>query len=86
MLTVTSQDLRYRTAEVLRHVTDGTSVTVTVDGVPVADVTAHLSKKRASLSRREMLAIVQLRQADPGLLDDLRHLTGNDVDDLGPWT
>lgn len=84
MTTVASRDLRNRTADVLREVAEGTRVTITANGEPVADITAPRSGRRASLSRREMVDIVQRHQADPALRDDLRDLAGDDTDDLGP--
>jgi antitoxin (DNA-binding transcriptional repressor) of toxin-antitoxin stability system len=38
MTTRASQDLRNQTAEVLRQVADGTPVTITVNGKPVAEI------------------------------------------------
>ncbi len=84
MTTVASRDLRNRTAEVLRQVADGTPVTITVNGAPVADITAHRSGRRASLSRHELADIVQRHQADAGLRAELQGLAGDDTDDLGP--
>lgn len=84
MTVVASRDLRNRTAEVLRQVAGGTPVTITVNGVPVADITAHRSARRASLSRHELQEIVRHRQADAGLRADLVDLAGDDTDSLGP--
>jgi antitoxin (DNA-binding transcriptional repressor) of toxin-antitoxin stability system len=84
MTAVASRDLRNHTADVLRQVAAGTPVTITVNGVPVADITAHRAGRRGALSRHELLDIVQHRQADPGLRDDLRDMAGDDTDALGP--
>jgi len=84
MAVVASRDLRNHTADVLRQVADGTPVMITVNGVPVADITAHRPGRRASLSRHELLDIVRHRQADAGLRDDLRALVGDDTESLGP--
>lgn len=84
MTTVASRDLRNRTAEVLRQVAAGTPVTITVNGAPVADITAHRGGRRASLTRPELVQILSRHQADAGLRDDLRALVGDDTDDLGP--
>ena len=84
MVVVASRDLRNHTADVLRQVADGVPVTITVNGVPVADVTAHRSGRRASLGRDELLALVRHRQADAGLRADLRELAGDDTESLGP--
>ena len=57
---------------------------MTVNGAPVADITAHRAGRRVSLSRTEVLDIVRHRQADAGLGRELRELAGDDTDDLGP--
>jgi antitoxin (DNA-binding transcriptional repressor) of toxin-antitoxin stability system len=84
MTTVASRDLRNRTADVLRQVADGTPVTITVNGAPVADITAHRGGRRASLSRREFVDILDRHQADAGLRVLLNDLVGDNTDDLGP--
>jgi prevent-host-death family protein len=84
MSVVASRDLRNHTADVLRQVADGTLVTVTVNGVPVADITAHRAGRRVSLSRHELIDIVVHRQADAGLRADLRNLADDDTESLGP--
>ena len=84
MPVIASRDLRNHTADVLRQVADGTPVTITVNGVPVADITAHRSGRRMSLSRHDLIGIVLHRQADAGLRSDLRDLAGDDTESLGP--
>lgn len=84
MAVVASRDLRNHTADVLRQVADGTPVTITVNGVPVADLTAHRSGRQPTLSRHELVDIVQYRQADAGLRTDLQDLAGDDTESLGP--
>lgn len=79
-----ARDLRNRTAEVLRQVADGTVVTITVNGSPVADLTAHRNARQAFLRPAELMALVQEHQADPGLRSDLARLAGDTTDDLGP--
>jgi prevent-host-death family protein len=83
MTTVASRDLRNHTADVLRQVSEGTPVTITVNGAPVADVIPHRSGRRSALSRAELKELLSRHQADPGLRDDLAQL-GSDTDELGP--
>lgn len=83
MPVVASRELRNHTADVLRQVADGAPVTITVNGVPVADIRAHRPSRRAALSRAELVDIVMHRQADAGLRADLRELAGDDTESLG---
>ena len=57
MTSVAARDLRNRTADVLRQVTAGTPVTITVNGAPVADLVAHRSGRRVSLGKGELVAL-----------------------------
>jgi prevent-host-death family protein len=84
MTTVPSRDLRNHTADVLRQVAAGNVVTVTVNGAPVADITAHRGFRRASLTRGDLVDIVRRHQADSGLRIDLGDLAVGDTVDLGP--
>lgn len=84
MTTVASRDLRNHTADVLRQVAEGETVTITVNGVPVAEMTRPRSTKRAFIPKEELLEFLEHNQADPGLRDDLAELAGETTDDLGP--
>lgn len=84
MTAVASRDLRNHTADVLRQVAGGTPVTITVNGVAVADLTPHRAGRRTTLSRHELVDIIRHHQADAGLRDDLRGLVDDDTDSLGP--
>jgi prevent-host-death family protein len=84
MTTVASRELRNDTAGVLRRVAAGEDVIVTVNGRPVARITAVREKRRQWLSRDEFLARLHGSQADPGLRADLELLAGETTDDLGP--
>jgi prevent-host-death family protein len=84
MTTVASRDLRNHTADVLRQVSRGTPVTITVNGVPVAEISPVRSARRQFLSKADLIEIITLRQADPGLRDDLETLAGETTDDLDP--
>lgn len=82
MTTIAASDLRDHTAEVLRQVSDGTSVTVTVNGTPVAAISPVRPGRRQFLSRADLADLLGRRQADPGLRDDLDDLAGDTTDDL----
>jgi prevent-host-death family protein len=82
MTTVASRDLRNHTAEVLRRVADGDRVTITVNGMPVAELAPVASARRPSMPRRELIAVLARYQADAGLRDDLAALTADTTDDL----
>jgi prevent-host-death family protein len=83
MTTIASRDLRNHTADVLRQVSEGTPVTITVNGTPVADVVPHRSGRQSALRRAELKELLSRHQADAGLRDDLA-LLGSDTNDLGP--
>lgn len=84
MSTVASRDLRNHTADVLRQVSSGTRVTITVNGQPVAEISPVRSARSQFLSKADLLEIMARRQADPGLTDDLVALAGQTTADLGP--
>lgn len=84
MATVASRDLRNHTAEVLRQVSDGTTVTVTVNGRPVAAISPIRSTRSQFLSKADIVALVTRHQADPALGRDLDVLAGDTTDDLDP--
>ena len=81
---VASRELRNDTAGLLRRVQAGEEITVTVNGKPVALLTALQPARRRWLSRDEMLLRLRRSQADPGLRRDLVALAGDTTDDLGP--
>lgn len=84
MTTVASRDLRNHTADVLRQVSEGTEVTVTVHGTPVAQITPIRASRPQFMSKADLLSIVAHSQADPGLTADLDSLAGDTTDDLDP--
>ncbi len=81
MTTVASRDLRNHTADVLRQVSDGTHVIVTVNGVPVAKI-SPVRSTRTFLSKAEVVELMLRRQSDAGLTDDLARLAGETTADL----
>ena len=84
MTTIASRDLRNHTAEVLRQVADGTPVTITVNGKPVAQIAPLRTARSQFLTRAQLLDVITTRQADPGLRDDLEALAGDTTDQLDP--
>jgi prevent-host-death family protein len=83
MSTVAARDLRNHTAEVLRQAADGTPVTITVNGVPVAEIGPVRSTRSPFLSKAEFIKLVS-HQADAALSADLERLAGETTDDLDP--
>lgn len=84
MSTIASRDLRNHTADVLRQVSGGTHVTITVNGLPVAEIRPVRSARKQFLSQADLIEIMTARQADAGLRDDLARLAGETTDDLDP--
>ncbi len=82
MTTVASRDLRNHTAEVLRQVSDGTRVTITVNGKPVAEIGPVRGRRPQFLTKADLIALMTEHQADPGLANDLETLAGDTTDDL----
>lgn len=83
MSSIASRELRNHTADVLRQVSGGTPVTITVNGVPVAEITPVRSARRHFLSKSDLIEIIARRQADPGLGNELEVLAGDTTDELG---
>jgi prevent-host-death family protein len=82
MTNVASRDLRNHTAEVLRQVSEGAHVTVTVNGMPVAEIIPVRSMRRPSMSSGDLIVLLAHHQADTGLRHDLAGLAGETTDDL----
>jgi len=79
---VASGELRNDTAGVLRRAAAGEVVQVTINGEPVAEL-GPIRERRSSWTPKAVFAARLARaQADPGLREDLRALTG-DTDELG---
>lgn len=76
------RELRNHTAEVLRQAADGARVTVTVNGAAVAEISPVRETRPAFISKRDLIALLAHRQADPGLRDDLAMLAGETSDEL----
>lgn len=82
MTSVASRDLRNHTAEVLRQVSDGTRVTITVNGKPVAEISPVRALRPQFFAKADLLALIADHQADPGLSRDLDELAGDTTEDL----
>lgn len=76
MSTVASRDLRNHTADVLRKVSEGDSVTITVNGMAVAEVVPVRATRKQFLTRAALVDVISRHQADSALAIDLRRLTG----------
>jgi prevent-host-death family protein len=76
------RELRNHTSEVLRRVEEGEDLEVTVNGRPVARL-VPMPRRPRFLPAEVLLA----HPADPGLLDDLREILGEETtDDMkDPW-
>jgi prevent-host-death family protein len=76
-----SRELRNNTRGLLDRVRAGESVTITVDGLPVA-VLQPLGRRPRWLARDEFLRSVVAHQADAGLADELLELAPDTTDDV----
>jgi prevent-host-death family protein len=83
MAQVASRELRNDTAGVLRRAQAGEDITITVNGQPVAVLTAVRPQRRRWVTRSEFVERLKY-QADPGLRTDLSDLVGETTDDLEP--
>lgn len=81
MSEVASRELRNHTRALLDRVEAGESVTITVDGRPVA-VLQPLPRRPRWLARDEFVRRVQPRQADAALAGELHRLAPDTTDDL----
>jgi prevent-host-death family protein len=84
MTAVASRDLRNHTAEVLRQVSDGTRVTITVNGRPVAELGPVRALRPQFFTKADLRTLLVDHQADAGLSAALDQLAGDTTDDLDP--
>lgn len=82
MTTVASRDLRNHTAAVLKQVTDGVTVTVTVHGEPVAVMTRPHVQRPSGVAKADLLALLDRQSTDAGLTDDMEWISAGSTDDL----
>jgi prevent-host-death family protein len=83
MSLVPVRDLRNNTAAVIERARNGEEVTITVNGVPAATLTAVKPARKAFLTKAEFLAL-RPNTADLTLAADIATLTSDTTDDLGP--
>lgn len=84
MSTVASRDLRNHTADVLRQVSAGSTVTITVNGMPVAEVGPVRATRKQFLTKAVLVEVISRNQSDPGLAADLERLPGGALDGSSP--
>ncbi len=83
MTDVASRELRNNTRAVLARVEAGESITITVDGRPVATI-EPIRRRRPWMTREEFIREILPHQADPGLRSELREMNPDTTDDI-PW-
>ncbi len=83
MTEIASRELRNNTRALLDRVEAGESVTITVDGRPVA-LLEPISRRPRWLTRDEFVRRVQAHQADAALAAELLDLAPDTTDDI-PW-
>jgi prevent-host-death family protein len=81
MTDVASRELRNNTRALLERVEAGETITITVDGRPVAALVPAGSRPRF-MSRERFIRAVYSHRADPGLLSDIRSLVPDSTDDI----
>jgi prevent-host-death family protein len=79
---VPSRELRNDTAGVIRRVQDGTTLIITVNGRPMAQLMPVTGSRRSWISRQELSRRLLMAQADKGLREDLARLAAETTDDL----
>jgi len=80
MAEVGTRELRNNTRSLLERVERGEQITITVNGRPVALLQPIRAARPTWMPREEFLA--NLRQADPGLTEELKRLAPDTTDDL----
>jgi antitoxin (DNA-binding transcriptional repressor) of toxin-antitoxin stability system len=78
---VSVRELRNATAGVIAELEKGERMTLTVNRRPVADIVPHVEERNPWVSSSELRRVVDEAAADPGLLDDLADVRGDEIDD-----
>jgi len=81
MSEATVRELRNNTRGLLDRVEAGETITITIDGRPVA-VLQPVGRRPEWLAREEFIGRVLPHQADPALADELAHLSPATTDDI----
>jgi antitoxin (DNA-binding transcriptional repressor) of toxin-antitoxin stability system len=79
---VSVRELRNATAGVIAELEKGERMTLTVNRRPVADIVPHVEERNPWVSSSELRRIIGEAAADPGLLDDLADIRGDEIDDV----
>ena len=82
MTDVASRDLRNNTRALLDRVEAGESITIMVDGRPVATLQAAAGRRPRFMARDRFVRELLAWRADPGLRTELRALAPDSTDDL----
>jgi prevent-host-death family protein len=83
MSQVGARELRNNTRSVLDRVEAGESVTITIDGRPVAELRPIDNRPRWA-SRARFVETILMHQADAALTNELRDLLPDMTDDIPP--
>lgn len=78
---VSIRELRNHTTNVIAELEAGKQLTLTVNRRPVADISPHVERRDPWVPSSELRRIVSEAPADPGLLDDLADVRGDELDD-----
>ncbi len=81
MTDVASRELRNNTRAVLARVEAGESITITVDGRPVATI-EPIIRRPPSISREAFIRDILPFQADAALRDELLEMNPDTTDDI----
>ena len=83
MANVPAREIRNNTAAVIQRVRDGEDITITSNGVAVAELVPIRTHKARSFTKGELRLVLML-QADAAMQADLDQLSGETTDDLDP--
>ena len=78
---VSIRELRNSTSSVVSDLEAGERLTLTVNRRPVADILPHAAVRDPWVPASELRRILNDAPADPGLLDDLADVRGDELDD-----
>ena len=78
---ISVRDLRNHTAQVVAAVRAGERLSLTVNRAPVADIVPHESAASPWVASTTLREIVAEAGADPRLLEDLRSVRGESIDE-----
>ena len=78
---VSIRELRNSTSAVVSELEAGERLTLTVNRRPVADILPHAAQRDPWVPSAELRRIVREAPADPGLLEDLAVVRGEEIED-----